>query len=155
MKLLVANLPCLIRTPRRFSDILFHLMSRVNVTVFQQQAIHSPLPLDIFHLAEREGGKRRKTWIIIFPSLHFFLYWGLLMCLPFVIMPPPLPAVEMVAYWLLPGTRLKRRKKGMRNCVEFITFWFDFAPNFAVTLKISIAFIQVWTSPDSRSTNLA
>ena len=70
MKLLVANMPRLIRTPRRFSDvslILFHLMSRVNVTVFQQQAIHSPLPLDIFHLAEGEGGKRRKTWIIISP----------------------------------------------------------------------------------------
>ena len=74
--LLQTCLHVLIRTPpRRFSDvlsnagasvsILFHLMSRVNVTVFQQQAIHSPLPLDIFHLAE--GGKRRKTWIIISP----------------------------------------------------------------------------------------
>ena len=82
------------------------------------------------------GRETQKNLDYYFPSLHFFLHWGLLMCLPFVIMPPPLPPVEMVAYWLLPSTRLKMRKKGMRNWVEFITFCFGFAPYFHSIIDI-------------------
>ena len=88
---------------------LFHLM--LNVTVFQQ-AIHSLLPLDIFHLAEGNSDNS-----IFFPPTFF-------LCPP-----PSLRRLRisnvfafrnyaatggsgMVAYWLSPGTRLKREKKG-------------------------------------------